>query len=346
MLIFAYALIIIFGGFIHPAWISLMKDNLSKRENGRYFGRRNKIIGLVTLVSFIIGGFVLDYFSEFSILSGFLILFFVAMVARLISSYLFAKHYEPKLKISERNYFSFYDFIKRLPISNFAKFSVFVALIMFATTIASPFFSVYLLKELHFSYKFWMLIIVSGSIGSFLFMPIWGKFSDKYGNYISMKIAGFLIPLVPLLWILSPLILSRFGMGILVTYFVCVELFSGVAWAGFNLSVFNYIYDAVSRKKLILCTIYFNLLSGLGVFVGAILGGFISSMNNFEIFGSSILLVFLISGILRFIVYFSFINHIKEVRIIRKKDHFEMRSFIREKFFGVSQHHTQPRPTH
>jgi MFS family permease len=346
MLIFAYALIILFGGFVHPAWISLMKDNLSKKENGRYFGRRNRIVGIVTLISFIAGGFVLDYFSEFSLLTGFLILFSVAMVARLISSYLLTKHYEPELRIRKENYFSFYDFIKRLPKSNFAKFSVFVALIMFATSIASPFFSVYMLKELHFSYRFWMFVIVSSSVGSFLFMPIWGKFSDKHGNYISIKIAGMLIPWVPLLWILAPWVLSNFGMNSLIIYFVCVEAFSGIAWAGFNLSVFNYIYDAVSRKKLILCTIYFNLLSGVGVFVGAILGGFISSMNSVAIFGSSILFVFLLSGILRLTIYLFFINHIKEVRKIRKKDHFEMRAFVREKFLGISHHNTRPKPTH
>lgn len=344
LLIFAYCLIIILGGFISPSWNSLIRDNISKDNKGNYFARRNRITGIIALSAFLVGGFFLDYFAEISLFVGFAILFSIAMVSRFFSSYLFSKHYEPKLKMNQKDYFTFGDFLRRLPKSNFAKFSLFVGLIMLATSIASPFFSVYMLKELGLNYRLWTLIIVSSSVGSFLFMGLWGKFSDKHGNYISMKISGAFIPFIPILWIFSYIVFNNFGKTIMIIYLVSVELFSGMVWAGFNLSSFNYIYDAVSRKKLILCTIYSNILSGAGVFIGAILGGILSSMESLQILGSSILFVFLLSGILRFAVYFSFIKHIREVRKIRTKDQFEMRRFLMHKLFGSTHQHVKPRP--
>lgn len=344
LLILAYGLVIVFGGFLSPAWSSLMRDNISRKESGKYFGKRSKIVGIVSLVSFLVGGFILDFFEGVSIFWGFTILFAFALISRLISSYMFTKHYEPSLKISNKDYFTFFDFLKRLPKSNFAKYSLFVALIMFATAIASPFFSVYMLRNLGFNYRLWTLIMVCSSAGSFLFMTYWGKFSDRHGNYISIKISSMLIPLVPLLWVFSPIILQYLGKTVLIFYLVFVEIFSGIVWAGFNLSTFNYVYDAVSRKKLVLCTIYFNILNGVGTFIGAILGGFLSSVDKLNIFGSAIIFVFLLSGILRFVVHLIFINKIKEVRKVKDSDHIEVRTFFMEKIFGASHNHINPKP--
>ena len=48
--------------------------------------------------------------------------------------------------------------------------------------IASPFFAVYMLEELKFSYYMYIAVILSSSIFYLLFLPLAGKFSDKYGN--------------------------------------------------------------------------------------------------------------------------------------------------------------------
>ncbi|MCX8193975.1 MAG: MFS transporter [Candidatus Pacearchaeota archaeon] len=313
LLVLIYTSLILFGAFYGPAWNSWMKDIVTKNP-GRYFGARNRIIGFVALVSMLIGSFILDYFANTRIFLGFIILFGIAFIARAISASLFLKKYEPKLTYEKSYYFSFWQFIKYVPKSNFGKFTVFVALIHLTTAIASPFFTVYMLKDLNFSYLQWILVTISGSLTSLLFMPLWGKFADYYGNIKATKICAFLVPFVPLLWFISPFMPKNS----LLTYLIIVEAFSGMAWAGFNLASSNFIYDAVTRQRMALCVAYYNLLVGIGTFLGATLGGSISSLS-FTILGfSPILVIFFISGITRFIMALFMIPKIKEVRDVKR----------------------------
>ncbi len=51
-----------------------------------------------------------------------------------------------------------------------------------------------------------------------------------------------------------------------------MSILTGAAWAGFGLSVWNYILEAVSAPKRARCVAYFNILIGFGGFAGALLG--------------------------------------------------------------------------
>lgn len=334
LIIILYTLLTIFGSFISPAWNSLMKDVVGK-GTGTYFGNRNKILGTVALLAMLIAGLMLNYFGKINLFLGFAILFGIAFASRLISWNLLRKHYEPRLKIKQDTYFNFWQFIKRIPQSNFGKFTVLISLIMLATSIASPFFSVYMLKHLRFNYMIWALIIFSSSLSSLLSMPLWGKFADKFGNLKVLRFTGAFIPLVPLAWFLTPLILKIDATSVIV-YLFSVEFISGFIWAGFNLSSVNFIYDAVSRQKLSLCVAYYNILHGIGVFVGASLGGIISS-SDFVILGmNSILVIFLISAVARFAVYIVMISKIKEVRRVEKYKDGELKKEIIERLISSS----------
>jgi MFS family permease len=321
-----------------------MRDIITQKS-GNYFGRRNKIVGAIALGVLLISGFVLDYFKGKEILFfGFLILFGFAFIARSVSAYLFTKHYEPELKLEKGYYFTLKQFIKKIPESNFGKFSVLVAMIMLATSIASPFFSVYMLNELHFSYKIWTMIVIASSLGSLLFMQVWGRFADKYGNLKVIKITGLYIPLVPLVWVLSPLIANISNL-LLFIYLLTLEFVSGVMWAGFNLSSVNFIYDASTRQRIPLCVAYFNVLSGIGIFIGATLGGFISSFN-FVLFGMSpILFIFFLSFVLRFGAYILMISKVKEVREVEKYEKGGFRKEFRDSILYITNKFIKPRPT-
>lgn len=313
ILVLIYTLLVLFGAFLVPAWNSWMKDIVTEKA-GKYFGNRNRVVGFIALISMLAGGFILDYFKSTKIFLGFVVLFTLAFLARVVSAFLLSKKYEPKLTHEKGYYFSFWQFIKYIPKSNFGKFTVLVALMQLATAIASPFFAVYMLKNLGFSYTQWIIVTISSSLASLLLMPLWGKFADHYGNIKATKICAFLIPLIPLLWFASPFIAKSSLLG----YLVLVEAFSGMIWAGFNLASSNFIYDTVTRQRMALCVAYFNMLSGVGVFIGATFGGFISSLT-FTILGfSSILIIFFISGLARLVVSLFMAPKIREIRDVKK----------------------------
>jgi MFS family permease len=159
-------------------------------------------------------------------------------------------------------------------------------------------------------------------------MPLWGKFADKFGNLKVIRMTGAFVFLVPLAWLLTPLLMVISPTAAII-YLIIEEFITNFIWAGFNLSAVNFIYDAVTQQRLALCIAYYNILNGIGVFIGATLGGFISSLN-FNFLGlSPILFIFLISGIARLIVYAFMMPKIKEVREVEKYQKGELRGELR-----------------
>ncbi len=308
LLIVFFSVYIVFGNIAGPAWFSWMGDIVDEKNRGKYFSKRNRIAGIVSLLCMLIAAYSLDFFKRHSIvLVGFSILFFLAMSARLISRLMFKKQYEPRIKLEKGYYFTFWQFLKKAPSNNFGKFAIFRSFMSFATSIAGPFFAVYMLRNLNFSYITYVFVALSPTVFSLLIMPLWGKFSDKYGNYKTIKITSFLIPLLPLLWIVSG---SPFYL------FFVPEMISGIAWAGFNLASGNFIYDSVTPQKRGVCVAYYNLLHGMGVFLGASLGAILVKYIS----TSPIIWVFVISAIVRALVSFIGISKIKEVREVEKFD--------------------------
>jgi len=309
ILIVFYTLLSILGSIAGPAWFSLLGDIVPERIRGKYFGKRNKICGTITLISTFTASFLLDYFkTKGLILLGFSILFTVATIFRLISAFYFKKHYEPKLNLNNDYYFSFIQFIKKALFNNYGRFTIFVAIFYIGVTFAGPFFSVYMLKNLGFSFKTYMIVNVSASIFSLLFMPIWGKLSDKYGNRELIKIGAILVGIMPILWIVSPNPIFL----ILVP-----QLLSGIGWAAFNLGAGNFIYDIVTRERRAICVAYYNVVVGVGVFIGSIAGGLVAQYASIG-FMNKFLFIFVLSGIFRLLAGFIMIPLIKEVRNVEK----------------------------
>lgn len=306
LLMILYTILISFNAFIVPAWNSWMKD-LVKKSRGQFFGNRSKINGIVGLVTLLIVGYILDLFKKRNLVFiGFFAIFITAFFARIISKRYLSKQYEPKIKLYKGYYFSFLEFLKRIRYSNFGKFAVYVSLFNFAVYVASPFFTVYMLRDLKFSYLIFTLLTVTQSLATFITLPLWGKFADKYGNLKSIKISGLLIPLIPFLWVFS----TNFY------YLLAVQIFSGIVWASFNLSASNFIYDAVSRERMGLCVAYSGILNTVGIFIGSSLGGFLAGF--LKIGYNPILVIFILSAVLRFFVSLIMLPKIKEVKGVKK----------------------------
>jgi MFS family permease len=312
-LLLFYSIIVISGSIASPAWTSWMQD-LVETKRGEYFGKRSKSTGLVLIISMLTAGLILDHFKGGKIFFGFVILFGLALIGRYTSFYFLKKQYEPKATKDDKSYFSFLQFIKKMHSNNFGRFVIFTSLVSFAVAIASPFFSVYMIKNLQFSYFSFTLVSLSSLLSPILFLSFIGKVSDKIGTVRIMKITGYLTPLVPLFWILS-IFLMKAPSFVLVGYLFIVEFFSGFVWAAYNLASSNFIYDAVTKQKIILCFSYFGFINSLGSFLGGLIGGQLSSLSSFSIFGlGGILSVFLISFALRLIPAIFIGPKLKEVR--------------------------------
>lgn len=291
-----------FQAIAGPAWASLMSDYIPVRSRGRYFGWRSKTLGVITITCAFIAGLVLHYFKN-NILKGFMVIFSAAVICRFISWCFLTRMHEPQFIAKEESYFSFLDFIRRIKESNFAKFVLFVATLNFCVNLASPFFSVFMLKDLKFNYLTYTIVVTAVTIAQIFSIDRWGKHADKIGNIKVLRLTSFFIATLPFWWIINqhPL------------YLVAVQVAAGFSWSGFNLCATNFIYDAVTPEKRTRCIAYFNVCSGVALCCGALMGGYLVNILP-PLFGYRILSLFLLSSILRFSVVSFISRKIREVR--------------------------------
>jgi len=312
-----------FGAISYPAWFSWMGSLVPEEKRGEYFSRRNRIIGLSGLVTLVIGAVILNSAKTIGLsrgdvvgytILGFGILFVLAASAGIFAWSLLAKQYEPKIKVRKKDCFSFWQFLRKAPGTPFGRFVLFRSSLSLMIGIASPFWVVYMLRDLGFSYIWFMAVTVSQISFQLMFLPLLGKISDRFGNVRLVKISSGLIFLSPLLWVLSSLIGSDFAVKIYLLF--VPSLLSGLAWAGYNLATNNYVYDAVGQEKRGFGVSYMNLLVGVGTFAGASIGSFIAATTI--PFMNTLLFIFLVSGIGRFLVVIVGTRHLREVRPTKK----------------------------
>ena len=89
----------------------------------------------------------------------------------------------------------------------------------------------------------------------------------------------------------------------------------------------NFVYDLVPHDKRSSYFAYLNVFAGIGIFFGAILGGFLIKYLNIK-FMNIFLFVFLISAIARAIVALTILPMVKEVRKVEKFSFAKMSSML------------------
>src|SRR3989338_9143209 len=302
-LIALYSLFIFFSAVKDPPSFSWIGDLVPEEQRGHYFARRNKVIGWTGVVIFLIGGIVLYFFEKKPyVLAIYSLVFIASILFRIVSLYQVKHIYCPHFKLHKGYSFSFWSFLKRY--DNFGKFSVFQAAFNFAVMVASPFFAVYMLQELHFNLFWFTAVSLSSTVFYLLLTPLAGKFSDRYGNLKLLYIAAWAFPITPLLWLFlkDPVLL-----------FLLPGFTAGLGNAALGIGSTNFMYYSIKPERRGICFTYSNILTGIGVFFGSIFGGLMIQYLHVT-FMNTILFVFVVAAILRFVVAFAFVPQLKEER--------------------------------
>jgi MFS family permease len=306
------------GTFQGPIYNSILGDIIDEDKRGEFFGKRNRVVNLMGFVSTFIAGLVLSFFKGFDtngnahyVFFGFGILFFLAFLSKLISSYYKSKIYGPPYEVPKAK-ITFRHFLGNMTHNNYGIFVLYIFMFKLVANISAPFFALYLLRDLHMSYMYYTFIIGASILASFVTMGLWGKLIDKRGSKLVLKISGFLIPFSPLLLILGIYIndpMTRFF------YILIEEMFSGAVWAAFNLSTSSFLFDATEKDERVKYIAYYNFLTGIAIFLGATLGGVL--IHEYPVWiVSAIPVIFLTTGVLRFLVTTLFIRKVQEARMV------------------------------
>lgn len=332
----------IFGNMVGPPWASLIGDVIEKNDYANYFSKRNKIINAVMVISILIAGSILHFFAEINnVWMGFGVLFSIAFIGRIVSLISLIHHYEPTYIINNINSYSFRNFLISIPKTDFGRYALFRSFVSFAVMIAAPFFAIYMLKQLNFSYIQYTAIILIPMIFKVLTSAYWGKYATRYGNRNIMYISILVVSLIPLLWFLSGYLFE--GKEAIFFAILFTEAISGFGWAGFELTTFIYALETVKSEERIKSFTYYNIVWYTGILLGGISGLFLLKYIPTVIFGiKSMLIVFLASSVARFGVAFLFMPKIKEVKVLEGLK--ESKIFFKvviERPINITVHHTQ-----
>ncbi|MGH8503324.1 MAG: MFS transporter [Gammaproteobacteria bacterium] len=309
------------SNFIQPQWSSLMRDLVPEKRRGRYFGQRTRIASLTAFIALVSAGGVLAAFNRHeATLAGFMVIFLIAGIARFVSVYHLGRMHDPQLsgRVERARIFTgVWRSLKFLRGSQFLHFSLFFACMQCAVAIASPFFTLYMLRDLGYSYAQFMAASASAVIMQILTLNGWGRISDLFGNRLVLVVTGWLIPIVPALWLFS----TNFW------YLLAVQALGGLAWAGFSLSAGNFLYDLRPGPRLARDMAVHNVLASIGIFAGALLGGYMATHlpdSGVTTAGVSLhwefalLAVFGVSALARLAVAGIFLPRLKEIRQVRE----------------------------
>jgi MFS family permease len=312
--------VVLYHGGAHlttPQWSSLLGDIVPPRKRGRFFAQRTRLITAMTFASLMTGGLLLHLFTQDSkTVYGFIVLFSTAIVARLISVYHLSRMQDPSGHVAALEFPAGHDWWERLRQSNAVRFSLFFALMQFSVAIASPFFTVYMLRDLKLSYLAFTVSTGTAIFSQFLTLSQWGRISDVFGNRRILIVTGLFIPLMPVLWTFSTSL----------WYLIAIQALSGFSWAGFSLSAGNFIYDLISPNRRATYLAVHNVLASSGIFVGAILGGYLGTImpTTISLLGttyswlSPLYGVFVVSTLVRATVVALLAPKLREVRQVRE----------------------------
>ncbi|MCK6474344.1 MAG: MFS transporter [Planctomycetes bacterium] len=324
VLLLAVVVYFLGGHFSNPPWVSLISDLVPERGRGEFFGRYTRTVLVVSLAGQTAVGVAFWIYDRPDAAAWvFLSAFAVSLVARLGSVWQLMKVREPKFEAPAESHFTFWDFLRRSPKSNYARFVFFVGMVHFGTQLSGPFFYPYWLYDLGYPPWQWVGLSAASSLAAVVTMLFWGRFADRFGAKLLMRYTSVVIALIPVWWMVFDnvwvLILSN-AVG-------------GMAWSGFGLANLNYILEAVTPAKRARCTAYFNVVIGFGTFLGAMVGGVLMEVlpKSFTLAGfdvevrSPFFWLLGLSTIVRGGAGYLFLRHFRELREVQ---HFRLRGWF------------------
>lgn len=292
-----------------PPWTSMMGDLVPSDQRGRYFGRRSGLCFIFQTASLILSGAGLALYKEAGHETlGFAVVFAGALLGRMMSTWHLSRMHEPPHVFRDEDRFTFWQFLKRLPSSNFAKFVFFVGFMNASAHFAGCLFAPYWKSTLGYSYWEYMAI-ATAVVGVQIFsLPFWGRWADRYGNKKVLTTASIGIVLLPAFWLMSTNVL----------WAIFLQAWSGFFWSGFNQSVANFLFDAVTPPKRARCTAYLYLIVNAGLLVGGLAGSWAINHVPTSFLGLSWPHAFWtllgISFLARGVTLMVFLNRFREVR--------------------------------
>lgn len=274
VLIFFLCFYYLFGSIAGPSWNSWMKDLVPEKSLGAYFSRRSRLTQTLNVILSILIALLLDYIKKYYPqyqLYAYAGMFAAGGMIGITGAFILSRASEPQGVLLHDNIFRL---LKRpLKDSNFRRLLMFNSAWVFALNIATPFFTVFLLKSLGIALSYVILLGIISQVGSILTIRLWGTFADRYSNKTIIAICAPLYIGCFVAWCFVGIYTHMYvNMALL----VLIYIFTGISTAGINLSLINIGLKLAPREESIVYLSAKNVITAFFSSIAPLIGGYLA----------------------------------------------------------------------
>jgi MFS family permease len=265
----------------NPAWTALTADLVPIAWRGRFFGTRNMVMGIASMLVTFLAGQIITAAS--SPIAGYQMVYGLALLFGAGASYCFASIQEP-LSQPDPSALEAYRPAKLIQDLRsdrlFLTYCISQMVWNFSIAVAGPFFSVYQIEQLNSTPAIIGIQVILSTLAGIPAMQLFGRLNDRWGERKLLTLTGFLIPILPALWVFTGSPWDPTPMNIA----------GGLLWAGYGLANFNFLLSICTAENRARYTAIFQFSVMIAAALGSAIGGVI--VDNFDF-----RLIFLVSAV-------------------------------------------------
>ena len=251
------------GLSIMPAWTTWASSLVPKRLRPGFFANRARAAQLALVLALMGGGLMLQLGkgrgAEFE---AYAVIFGLALCARAVSTAFLYSQREPRsLEVGETS-ISPAVIRRHVRTGGHGRLLFFLLTFQMGVSVASPFFTPYMLAELKLSYLEFTVLIAAAFAARVFTLPALGRYVRRVGTKRVLRQAGFAIATLPVQWLFT----DHFA------WLFVLQLFSGVAWAAFELASLLSFFERIPPHGQTSVLTLYNLANASAIVTGSAAG--------------------------------------------------------------------------
>lgn len=291
-----------------PAWNSWMTKIVPEKERLSFFSRRSMLSSMCVFAGLVTGGLILHFLSDQEILlHAYFGIFVASGILRIISSFTLSLHSETEQMTSAIEKFSFRLVCQNIWKREYAATLNFIFIFQFGVYFSAAFFNPFMLKELQFSYRTYMVLLASSFVAKIVAQPITKKIIESIGPERTLLFSTIGIVPLPLVWTISsnPIYLS------------IMQACSGFMWGMYELITFLILFSQIPQKERTEALTFFNFAQTICIIGGSLFAGMIFNIigGNYQAY----MMVFYLSTALRLLALVQFPHLSIKLPLLRNK---------------------------
>ncbi|MEH3159486.1 MAG: MFS transporter [Sphingomonas taxi] len=257
------------------AWNAWMRDLAPEERLGDVFARRTMRLTAIGLVLGLAAALALDRTPPGStdrdlVFAG---MFAAGCVTGLASARIVAAMPEPLMPPAPQPVAL--GALLRQPLGdvNFRRLLVFIGSWQFAINLATPFFTVFIVRQLHFNISFVMVLSVASQIANILALRLWGRLSDRFANtsVLSLCAPAYILAIVAMIGA------SQFAdRDVVKAWLVLLHLVMGATIAGVTLTSTNIAMKLSPKGSATAYVATSAMVTALAAGLAPIMGGLVA----------------------------------------------------------------------